>query len=63
VIGGPRTCVVCGTVVATYVWHSRLGVAVCPDCPRTDVCGEDITLHTVGWISGKPTVGEETNHA
>jgi hypothetical protein len=30
-----------------YIYHARLGVYVHMDCPMTDVCGEDISTHTV----------------
>lgn len=42
-------CAVCGMPVAGQpcIYHARLAVFVCNDCPRTNVCGEDITDHTV----------------
>lgn len=49
-MNGPQTCAVCGETVSKYIWHARLGVAVCSTCPKTDVCGEDITMHTVMWF-------------
>ena len=42
-------CEVCGSTVEKYVYHARLGVAVCLTCPMTDVKGEDITSHTLLW--------------
>ena len=48
----PTPCAVCGrplTAEDDYIYHARLGVFVCMGCPQTNVCGEDITDHTVMW--------------
>lgn len=47
-----RECVVCGKVVSRYLFHGRLGVAVCLTCPCSDVCGEDITYHCMLLVDG-----------
>lgn len=43
------TCDVCGKETKSYVYHQRLAVAVCSDCPKTNVRGEDITMHSLIW--------------
>lgn len=46
------TCTVCGrtlTEADTYWHHARLGVDICDACPKTNVCGEDVTHHAMLW--------------
>jgi hypothetical protein len=43
------TCVVCGKPITSglYSHHQRLNVDIHGGCPRTNVCGEDITMHSM----------------
>jgi hypothetical protein len=54
-IGDPMECCVCHNVSDKYCYHQRLGVAICSDCPLTDVMGEDVTMHTMYWV--RPLTG------
>ena len=48
------TCAVCGKSISQdepAVRHSRLGVWVHFGCPKTNVCGEDITTHTLQFVN------------
>lgn len=61
-----RRCEVCKDLVTDavgYVEHVRLGVVVCSTCPKTDVCGEDISAHTVVWHSSAPSAPTEAVEA